>query len=35
MFDIGGLPLGLQVLGFSERDSDLFAVAAALQESTA
>jgi Asp-tRNA(Asn)/Glu-tRNA(Gln) amidotransferase A subunit family amidase len=35
MFEISGMPLGLQVLGFSERDSDLFAVAAALQETTA
>jgi hypothetical protein len=25
------LPLGLQVLGFSERDADLFSVAAAFQ----
>jgi Asp-tRNA(Asn)/Glu-tRNA(Gln) amidotransferase A subunit family amidase len=35
MFEIGGMPLGLQVLGFSERDPDLFAIAAALQETTA
>lgn len=31
LFEIGGLPLGLQILGFSERDADLFSVAAALQ----
>jgi Asp-tRNA(Asn)/Glu-tRNA(Gln) amidotransferase A subunit family amidase len=31
LFQVGGLPLGLQVLGFSERDADLFSAAAALQ----
>ena len=31
LFEIGGLPLGLQILGFAERDADLFSVAAALQ----
>ena len=31
LFQIDGLPLGLQVLGFSERDADLFGVAAALE----
>ena len=35
LFEIGGLPLGLQVLGFSERDSELFAVAAALRATAA
>jgi Asp-tRNA(Asn)/Glu-tRNA(Gln) amidotransferase A subunit family amidase len=31
LFEVEGLPLGLQVLGFSECDADLFAVAASLQ----
>jgi Asp-tRNA(Asn)/Glu-tRNA(Gln) amidotransferase A subunit family amidase len=31
LFQVGGLPLGLQVLGFSERDADLFSVAAAVR----
>jgi len=31
LFEIDGLPLGLQVLGFNECDADLFGVAAALQ----
>jgi Asp-tRNA(Asn)/Glu-tRNA(Gln) amidotransferase A subunit family amidase len=31
LFRIGGLPLGLQVLGFSQRDADLFGIAAVLQ----
>lgn len=30
-FQIGGLPLGLQVLGFSNRDADLFACASYVQ----
>ncbi len=28
LFQTGGLPLGLQVLGFSQRDADLFGIAA-------
>jgi len=31
LFQTGGLPLGLQVLGFSQHDADLFGIAAALQ----
>jgi len=31
LFRIGGLPFGLQVLGFLERDADLFGGAAALR----
>jgi Asp-tRNA(Asn)/Glu-tRNA(Gln) amidotransferase A subunit family amidase len=31
LFQIDGLPFGLQVLGFSDRDADLFSVAAALR----
>jgi Asp-tRNA(Asn)/Glu-tRNA(Gln) amidotransferase A subunit family amidase len=31
LFQIDGLPLGLQVLGFNQRDANLFGVAAALQ----
>ena len=30
LLQVGGLPLGLQVMGFSERDAELFGVAAAL-----
>jgi len=33
LFKVDNLPLGLQVLGFNERDADLFAVAAFLQKS--
>jgi Asp-tRNA(Asn)/Glu-tRNA(Gln) amidotransferase A subunit family amidase len=32
IFEVEGLPLGLQVLGFHERDADLFSVAAWLQD---
>jgi Asp-tRNA(Asn)/Glu-tRNA(Gln) amidotransferase A subunit family amidase len=35
LFEVEGLPLGLQILGFSECDADLFAVAASLEKSTA
>jgi Asp-tRNA(Asn)/Glu-tRNA(Gln) amidotransferase A subunit family amidase len=35
LFEIDGLPLGLQVLGFKERDADLFSVATALQSAQA
>jgi Asp-tRNA(Asn)/Glu-tRNA(Gln) amidotransferase A subunit family amidase len=31
LFEVGGLPLGLQVLGFQGRDADLFGVAAWLE----
>ena len=31
MFRVGGLPLGLQVLGFAGRDAEMFAVAGALR----
>jgi Asp-tRNA(Asn)/Glu-tRNA(Gln) amidotransferase A subunit family amidase len=35
LFQIDGLPFGLQVLGFSGRDADLFSVAAALRNAAA
>jgi len=35
VFEVEGLPLGLQVLGFSECDADLFAVAVSLEKSEA
>jgi Asp-tRNA(Asn)/Glu-tRNA(Gln) amidotransferase A subunit family amidase len=31
LFQVDGLPLGLQVMGFAERDADLFSVALALR----
>jgi hypothetical protein len=32
LFQIGGLPFGLQVFGLSERNADLFGIAAALED---
>jgi Asp-tRNA(Asn)/Glu-tRNA(Gln) amidotransferase A subunit family amidase len=32
VFSVGELPLGLQVMGFADRDADLFGIAAWLRD---
>jgi hypothetical protein len=35
LFEIGGLPLGLQVMGFGGYDTDVFSVSAGLRPAAA